>query len=109
MQTKKSIAINKKKGAVTSPPPTLINKEKHPELIKGVHIQYISQDGATRSEVIDRRDYNTLFVKDTLGKRSRITIDKVIGYWPNRVAPTPKNLVRLKDKKDLVQRLLEVM
>lgn len=91
-----------------SPHPTPSNQKRYPELSEGVRIHYINRDGATRSEVIHRRDFNTIVVKDALNKKRRITIDMIIGYWPEKVVPTSRNLLRLKDKKELVQQLLVV-
>lgn len=94
------MTMNKRKGADTSP---------RPELIKGIRIQYINRDNATRSEVIHSRENNTIIVKDALGKKRKVTIDRIIGYWPEKVATISRNLIRLKEKKELVQQQLAVM
>lgn len=98
----------KKKGADTSPHPAPSDQKRYPELSEGIRIHYINKDGATRSEVIHRRDFNTIIVKDALNKKSSITIDMVIGYWPEKIAPSSRNLLRLKDIKELVQQQLVV-
>lgn len=101
--------IEKRWGAITSSRSAPSNQKRYPELSEGVRIHYINRDGATRSEVIHRRDFNIIVVKDALGKKRRIKIDMVIGYWPKNVAtPTSQNLLRLKDIKEFVQQRLAV-
>jgi hypothetical protein len=102
------VTINKCKGADTSPHPAPSNHKRYPELYEGIRIHYINRDGATRSEVIHRRDFNTIVVKDALNKKRRITIDMVVGYWPEKVVPSSRNLLRLKDIKEFVQQQLVV-
>lgn len=101
--------MKKTKGAEASPRPVAINNKRYLELIKGVRIQYINRDGATRSEVVYGRDKNTIVVKDVLGKKRNITIDMIIGFWPEKVAPVSRNLIKLKDKKELVQQQLSMV
>jgi phosphorylcholine metabolism protein LicD len=88
---------------------TLINK-RYPYLSEGVRIQYISREGATRSEIIFHRDKKTniIVARDVLGRKKQIKIDKIIGYWPENVAPVSRNLRRLKDIKELVQQQLVI-
>jgi hypothetical protein len=104
-----AITINTRAGAETSLRRTAPNHKRYPELAEGVRIQYVNKDGATRSEIIARRNGNTVVVKDGLGTRSKITIDQTLGYWPDKVAPSPANLRRLGDKKELVQQQLVVV
>lgn len=58
-----AMTINNCEGADTSPSLTSSNQKRFPELVEGVRIQYVSLDGATRAEVIDRRDHDIIFVK----------------------------------------------
>jgi hypothetical protein len=99
-------------GADTSPRPSLSNayKKKYPYLSEGIRIQYISREGATRSEIIDFRDIKTniIVAKDGLGRKKKIKIDWIVGYWPENVTPISKNLRRLKDIKELIQQQLVV-
>jgi hypothetical protein len=96
-------------GVDTSPRPALSNnKKKYPYLSEGVRIQYISQEGATRSEIIDHRDKNTniIVAKDVLGRKKKIKVDRIIGYWPENAIPISRNLLKIKDIKELVQQQL---
>jgi hypothetical protein len=99
-------------GADTSLRPSLSNsyKKTYPYLSEGVRIQYISREGATRSEIIDYRDIKTniIVARDGLGRKKKIKIERIVGYWPENVAPVPRNLRRLKDIKELVQQQLVV-
>jgi hypothetical protein len=98
-------------GADTSPHPAPSNNKKtYPYLSEGIRIQYISREGATRSEVIDHRDIKTniIVARDSLGRKKKIKIDKIVGYWPENVPPVPRNLRRLKDVKELIQQQLVV-
>jgi len=105
-----TFAMKTRVGVDTSPRPTLSNKKRYPYLSEGVRIQYISCEGATRSEIIDHRDKNTniIVAKDVLGRKKKIKIDRIVGYWPENVAPVSRNLRRLKDIKELVQQQLVV-
>lgn len=80
---------------------------KFPEIQKGIRIQFMDKNEATRSGKILARKGNTLtviigyrYVK-ILNKKYRISISNVIGYWNPKVKAIQKNLIRLKEvRKD---------
>lgn len=66
---------------------------RHPELQKGIRIQYIDENGATRTERIHSRHGNTITVVDVLKRKKRIKIEHIEGYWKPRVKASPDNLI----------------
>jgi hypothetical protein len=66
---------------------------QHPELIKGIRIQYSDQDNKTRAAVIFARTGNMITVKDALLQRHRVKLSDVRGYWEPKKRASPKNMI----------------
>lgn len=67
---------------------------KHPELHKGIRIQYVD-DSAVRSERIHSRHGNSITVINALKQKKRIKIEQVKGYWQPKVKARPENMIPL--------------
>lgn len=65
---------------------------QHPELVKGVRIQY-AIEGYTAAATIHKRAGNFLMVKNVLKEKRRIRLSEVRGYWRPRVKASPKNMI----------------
>jgi len=65
----------------------------HPELVKGIRIQYSDRDSKTRTAVIHSRTGNFITVHDALKQRHRIRLSEVRGYWIPRVKSSPANMI----------------
>lgn len=70
---------------------------QHPELVKGIRIQYSDPDGKTRASVISVRTGNIITVKDALKEKHRIKLSAVHGYWEPRKKASPANMIRVVD------------
>lgn len=68
-----------------------------PVLVKGIRVQYSDRDIKTRSAIIYTRSGNILTVINALNKRTRVVVDRVIGYWPPRVKASTSNFIRVKN------------
>ena len=66
------------------------------ELKAGIRVQYYDSNEAQRDGRIAARQGNILTVVAALKSKKRVGIEKVIGYWKERVKASPKNLIRLK-------------
>ena len=71
-----------------------------PELIKGIRVQFKDKDIKTRVETIYSRSGTTITVINALKEKTRIELDRVIGYWHPMVKASPENKIRLR--KNLV-------
>lgn len=70
-------------------------KRLYPELEVGLFIQYIDKNEKSKSEKIIAREGNTITVINGLKQRTRISIERVKGYWKPDMKPSPQNLIRL--------------
>ncbi len=71
-------------------------KRTHPELIRGIRVQYRDRDSKTRAGRITKRTGNKLTIVNALKEKSRIDASAVIGYWRERVKASPQNLILLQ-------------
>jgi len=67
----------------------------HPELVKGIRIQY-TIESYTAAATIHKRSGNFLTVRNVLKEKRRIRLSDVKGYWKPRVKASPKNLIQIK-------------
>lgn len=73
-----------------------------PELVKGIRVQYQDKDMKTRVETIYSRSGNSITVINGLKLKTRVNLDSVTGYWQPRVKASPKYMVQLNVRKNLV-------
>lgn len=76
----------------------VIKYRAFPELIKGIRVQYKDKDIKTRVETIYSRSGTTITVINALKEKSRIELDRVIGYWHPMVKASPNNIIRINKK-----------
>lgn len=69
---------------------------KFPELIPGLRIQYIDRDDKTRVGRIHSRTGNIITVINSLTEKTRIKLDRIIGYWKPKVKAKYNNMIQLQ-------------
>ena len=68
-----------------------------PEIEKGTRIQYRDRDGKVRTERIHAVGKTGVTTVNALRQRTRVKIEKIIGYWQKKVKASIKTMIKLKE------------